>query len=838
MNLRSNPVSEARKKFVAEKSQGKLNLQEIENKLIPLDPSPTGEYLSWVANMVLQERLRLPEDAETFKNALTKYHQLKQQNTLVSLDRNIFNYKQPSDLYQRLAKYAESQIEAPDISPLEKMTQIGEFEIFQINDPKTLQKLSRDTHWCTSNEDLAKTYSQYAKIFLITQKKKKYALMHFPNYSAIYREYQKVLEKIEQLLRAGINPFDGQNLSERLKGEYRPEIKNFFSAPTLELVAGKSIWEIPIFHLLSAKEYFKEIAERQVLPINRLEVPEFQLRNIYDNTLPTKVQQQLLPWALKVYQPTPADSPYYYLDYFKAFTATVLRDQGPMKIVLEQLLKVSNFLKQKHPSILIDCWNYLWEYDARTSFEKRILPQFRKAFQKQEKFRLAPSIFRDPIIAQRYYQIAQSFLKPAEKEQFQTKLKRLHHPVEFQWPSEHYLAYYYRIEAEENLVDKEQELKDLETAFEKEGPQEAKYVTELQLPKLSLSDLTVSGIQEVEGIKKQIIPNLKQKMQVLQQAWERFKILTEELIAKRLTMPLDQFLLKVIRAYRKSGLKKLDFPLRRDSENRGFWAYRHSIFGPERQTLWKLPYLIFDSAPTLQVVIERLVDAYAPLGMVEHLGKYYTSQGFLKKILLPVKRGRPEVFAYHRKQGWTAPQIVKKQQELIESIEQEFKNRPNPLIARTGTIADEAYYLYRKIYQWMRSYGLGTRGFTIIGPDVLRKKLARQVGSKKMQQLLPPGLLGGLLITCRSYDNLCDLIRMKKKDSAGFRKLRRKWYSQDPLADQKMMEVKKKLREHLNEILDELRFQLLPELPLVLKPKDPHHYKAKNYFVYPIYLNT
>lgn len=178
------------------------------------------------------------------------------------------------------------------------------------------------------------------------------------------------------------------------------------------------------------------------------------------------------------------------------------------------------------------------------------------------------------------------------------------------------------------------------------------------------------------------------------------------------------------------------------------------------------------------------------------------------------------------------------------------KARPNPITTpyidyafrRQPTVDSfflvRLHKLYRQIVKWLNSYGLGAHGFTVIEHRNFRKKVAAQVGEKKAAALLPPGLVGGLLISCRDYDNLCNIIKGEMEDSVGLKQFKHRWYRDDKSAAKKMKMVKEELRIELEDLISDSGFEILPKLPFTFRPNDPNHFKAKEYIAYPIYPST
>jgi hypothetical protein len=444
-------------------SQAKISKAEkILDKIISADPTQ-GAYGVYLVDLLIKKNINIDEDHQKILKALTFYDELKKNRALLPEDANIFSFKQLGDLLARLEIYqlgAPAQKQKVDVKGMVKITAFDPaYTLWQIMDWKTLQKISRETDWCTSNEEMAQGYLQTGRVFLLTQEKdgspELIALIHFPELHDKLQEYEVIKDKIRRMIMEGVNPLTGEPRSPQ---EYRKELKDIVTEPIYDLVATSSVDNVTWYEYqkllkeLSGFEKFLDAQEANYQDMN------LQIRDTHDR-MTKKLVTLVAPYVKKIYMPpvsAPRDA---LINYYREisnepglkFEKDLIKLGDPHKLV-DFIISCSC-----NREVFMDAMEIGGE-DAARRWDKLPPLGYCNRWATSRK-RAEKIIFSDHTAASRYYEAIQKTLSPKENQQFQKKLKRT--PTLFEWPVYSHRFVWQRLAGEEILGTYEQEIKEL-----------------------------------------------------------------------------------------------------------------------------------------------------------------------------------------------------------------------------------------------------------------------------------------------------------------------------------------------------------------------------------------
>lgn len=619
---RTNPLSDGRKKLIVERLSAVYEPDEVDwliTQILLADPTPTGNSALWVANLIASKNVFMPEDIDKIREALKQFETLKNKNKLVSEDRNIFKFKRFGDLAARLEMYSGDSPLTPEkaestSSNEDKIAwEQGPWKLVELHKKEDLVKASDHTKWCTINPDYAQYYLDIGRVFIIYYKNKKYGMGFAPNYNSIYVKYLDVVQRVEAMLAAGIDPITGQKATT----VERPELQKLFPALMPELIPMASThtwyeWRSLLKSFRFVDDFFKELGRR----INGgmpLQESAIQIRDVQDLDVPYSVHQRIFPVLKQFNYPQATDISWTFRDYYRDFSWK----KDPR---MEKLL-----LSTQDPTKLVD---YVLEVGRTAQASFYDIPRRGGRWKSAERY-----IWKDVEQAKRYYELIQHQLSRAEQKQFETRLSKAHHREAFTWPGQHYLELAARLLVEEDLQVEEEELRHYEAGLKKTANEPLKQWTaylgegaqdkeEQYQQKISLEEL-----RRHQNVFKAHINKLYKLVAKIRNNWQQFK----ETVSRWLDAgEVNQELL-----YKITDLhKKLFSKIEKELAPRGYVHSYTDMFGPKASEVFsfKKEFPYFSTRHTLETLVEDLVTASTPFGMVKLGNAWVTPTTFLKAV--------------------------------------------------------------------------------------------------------------------------------------------------------------------------------------------------------------
>lgn len=244
--MKRNPISPKRLEFLTDFLRKKLEkagessrFSLLEPKLKHLgisDPSSSGEYCSWILNLLLKKDIDLPEDSGKLLELLETFHKVKRR--LPEEFRNINRFSSYSQLRITLLPMLPTLKSISELeqegSQLIATLPLGEaiYQIYQLTTPEAASAAAKNSGWCVCNKETAAGYLEDGPLFLITRNDSRFALAHNESHQVMdindisistndaehhYAEVQELLSKfLPQFLctkHPGPNPTDIVDLS-------------------------------------------------------------------------------------------------------------------------------------------------------------------------------------------------------------------------------------------------------------------------------------------------------------------------------------------------------------------------------------------------------------------------------------------------------------------------------------------------------------------------------------------------------------------------------------------------------------------------------------------------
>ena len=194
-----NPISDKRRQYLMDRFQNKLTKKvgspiqvnvakreaDIRRQMAIIgeaDPSKSGSYCEWIMNLVINNKIKLPEDSEKTRELLSTYHRIKRR--LPVEYRQIKNFNSTQQLFMFVKKWLP---ETKSVMELQKegvqsifrdLINGTEYQIIRITNAKAASKAANMTNWCVCNEGTAAAYLREGPLYLILRDQKKYGLIH------------------------------------------------------------------------------------------------------------------------------------------------------------------------------------------------------------------------------------------------------------------------------------------------------------------------------------------------------------------------------------------------------------------------------------------------------------------------------------------------------------------------------------------------------------------------------------------------------------------------------------------------------------------------------------
>lgn len=141
-------------------------IRDVDNRLLPgisnADPTNSGQYATWLARMVLNGSIRMPEDVEKLEEDLFSYHEKKHRGVIPSEFRDINQFGTYGEFFALLDKYQEKISGKEQLKlALRKGKTVYQSENYTVIEVKSWQlakSLATGTGWCVRGTDMAKHY--------------------------------------------------------------------------------------------------------------------------------------------------------------------------------------------------------------------------------------------------------------------------------------------------------------------------------------------------------------------------------------------------------------------------------------------------------------------------------------------------------------------------------------------------------------------------------------------------------------------------------------------------------------------------------------------------------
>jgi len=174
---------ENKKKYLLSKLQDYDNPEEVLDWIAKTDPvavkskNKKTPFVNQILIWFLNDKIRLPEDINTTKEALILYNKAKQSGSV----KPITDYQSPGEIRQ---DFDETDIEATDdqYNVAELVDQHNGFKMYKIDNWDQGKICFADSGWCVKDQEW---FSQYnPPFYMITRGNKRYALLHKDTYQA------------------------------------------------------------------------------------------------------------------------------------------------------------------------------------------------------------------------------------------------------------------------------------------------------------------------------------------------------------------------------------------------------------------------------------------------------------------------------------------------------------------------------------------------------------------------------------------------------------------------------------------------------------------------------
>jgi hypothetical protein len=645
-----NPLSDKRRAYIgkrlkeaAERQRATLSKAKLTgtlNWIASADPTANGDYGVWVCNLLLVGNIRLPEDIDKIKAALTIYDELRRKKQLYQEDQNILTFKQFGDLAQALEVYGGKESKRTTVhkalkTGMVKVKDHKNYSLYQVTNPEVLEKFSKNTQLCTAVYKYAELYITIGKTFVVLKNGQKYALIHFPNYSQFRQTHLASIKRIKSMLLAGINPISGKQTGIPQKEPNQKIARHIDLPPPVELLcrgSDWSSWRYDSQNLMIFSRFYKKTLSNT--EIKWLQPMELQIRNLRDSGLPRKELEELRPTIQQLYYPNfQEDDAAHLRAYYR-----IVNSRPDKKT--EKLL-----LKTKDPIKLVD---YIQHTDkgyanfvVNDDYARGSSGEFEGIFDKKDalnyRWKAAEKyIFTDRIAAQRYLSLVDPTLTEAESDRMTKKLAKACPAIPFAWPLIPDTIATKRVKLEDILSDSKGRLEEetqtisfVKEMIAKGAPKDdRKRIWEPQTETWTPADLR-SQYEHLDNLRKTIrnaedkyIKEAKEEMiHYLDFIGEVNKLISEEELGDGYSITYDD-VLRVVYAYQRHFAGRLDRedrpwlrwfdddtwddPLLRGFDNTTYDEDK------DREICCIVP--LFSGDFLIREVLQKLLDAYAPTG--------------------------------------------------------------------------------------------------------------------------------------------------------------------------------------------------------------------------------
>ena len=173
---------EKKKKYILKQLDDYDNAEEIIKWIAKADPVSVKSggkktpFVNDILNWFLNGKIRLPEDIETTREALTIYNNAKQQGQT----KPVSEYGSPGEIRREHESESDDPNDYGNIAEL--VAQDGEYKMYRIDDYDQGKICFADSGWCVKDEEHFDEYDP--PFYMVTKGKKRYALLHKDSYSA------------------------------------------------------------------------------------------------------------------------------------------------------------------------------------------------------------------------------------------------------------------------------------------------------------------------------------------------------------------------------------------------------------------------------------------------------------------------------------------------------------------------------------------------------------------------------------------------------------------------------------------------------------------------------
>lgn len=190
------------------------------NLAIAADPTPNKQYVGWIFRELINNRLRLPEDAPVTQQQLTLFNKSKTVLKGLGKELDINKYDRPT-LWQTLAAIEGATSKRQEKAKIkqegaEKLYEDGEWLVIKMLKPAACEYYARGTKWCTSDPETAAKYLAHGPLFMIYRNGQIYAQAHVESGQLMDPQdveipAGKVPEKLRDIIKNNVHQHDEGN---------------------------------------------------------------------------------------------------------------------------------------------------------------------------------------------------------------------------------------------------------------------------------------------------------------------------------------------------------------------------------------------------------------------------------------------------------------------------------------------------------------------------------------------------------------------------------------------------------------------------------------------------
>lgn len=167
------------------KKRTKRQDKDIQDIAAAMDPTPNGKYMEWILRQLDKGDVRVGEDNDKVKEALTNFMRLSKLGNFTG-SRNVLEYKTWGDLAEVLQANSKVVSKAEEIRGKERagtkfLNRVGEFELYEVSTVEACSELFKSTSWCVKDPRFSagSTYIGGGHFFLYVEKAgAPYVLVH------------------------------------------------------------------------------------------------------------------------------------------------------------------------------------------------------------------------------------------------------------------------------------------------------------------------------------------------------------------------------------------------------------------------------------------------------------------------------------------------------------------------------------------------------------------------------------------------------------------------------------------------------------------------------------